>query len=162
VNGSNVFAAPLYKGIYLSRDNGISWIPKNDGLASLYISSLAISDTTIYAGTSGYGVFKCSLSDITAVKMLQNDLPTSFKLLQNYPNPFNPAATINYQLPINSFVTLKVYDALGREVATLVNAQKPAGNYSVEFNGGRLASGIYYYRMNAGSFVQTKKLLLIK
>ena len=89
-------------------------------------------------------------------------LPKSFALEQNYPNPFNPSTTINYSIPKSGLVTIKVYDILGREVTTLVNEEKNAGNYNVEFNASRLASGIYLYRMSAGSFEETKKLILIK
>jgi hypothetical protein len=89
-------------------------------------------------------------------------VPDGFALSQNYPNPFNPSTIINYRLPMSSFVTVKVYDELGNEVVTLVNEVKTAGNYSVEFNAGKLASGLYFYRMRAGNFAATKKLLLIK
>lgn len=88
--------------------------------------------------------------------------PDDFRLSQNYPNPFNPNTNIEYQIPYPGFVTLKVYDALGNEVAELVNAEKSAGSYLVEFNGGKLASGIYFYQLKAGSYTATKKLLLLK
>jgi len=90
-------------------------------------------------------------------------LPTKYSLGQNYPNPFNPSTTISYQLPVAAgHVSLKVYDVLGREVATLVNEQKAPGNYEVKFDGSKLASGVYIYRIEAGKFSDTKKLLLIK
>ena len=88
--------------------------------------------------------------------------PNEFALEQNYPNPFNPTTTINYSVPRTAVVTLKVYDILGREIATLVNEEKPAGNYSVNFNASNLSSDIYFYRMQAGTFVETKKLTLLK
>jgi hypothetical protein len=91
-----------------------------------------------------------------------DQIPTQFILFQNYPNPFNPATKINYTVPKSGFVTIKVYDLLGREVTTLVNENKPVGNYNVEFNAGKLVSGVYFYRMKAGDFVQTKKLILLK
>jgi hypothetical protein len=89
-------------------------------------------------------------------------MPDKFLLHQNYPNPFNPATTIIYTIPKASFVIIKVFDLLGREVGVLVNEQKAAGNYRVQFNPSNLTSGIYFYRMQAGDFVQTKKLVLIK
>jgi len=89
-------------------------------------------------------------------------LPTSFSLQQNYPNPFNPTTTINYSVPKTSMVTIRVFDVLGREVATLVNENKPVGNYSVQFNANKLTSGVYFYKMEAGSFTQTKKIVLLK
>ncbi len=88
--------------------------------------------------------------------------PNAYNLYQNFPNPFNPSTVINYQLPMNSEVTLRVYDMLGRVVAILVNERENAGNYSATFDGGRLASGVYFYRLNAGSFSLTKKLVLMK
>jgi predicted GH43/DUF377 family glycosyl hydrolase len=85
-----------------------------------------------------------------------------YKLSQNYPNPFNPTTKIKYQVPSTSLVSLLVYNLLGEVVATLVNEEKPAGNYNVEFKASRLPSGIYFYRLQAGNFVETKKMLLIK
>ncbi len=98
----------------------------------------------------------------------ENPTPSNFSLSQNYPNPFNPSTTIDYQLPTAGFVTLKVYDLLGREVETLVNEYKQAGNYKAAFNAGHLersremASGIYFYRLQTGSYSETKKLILMK
>jgi peptidoglycan/xylan/chitin deacetylase (PgdA/CDA1 family) len=86
----------------------------------------------------------------------------SYLLEQNYPNPFNPSTTIKYTLPDESDVTLTVFDAIGGKVTTVVNEHKPAGNYSVQFNSTNLPSGIYFYRLQAGSFVDTKKMLLMK
>jgi len=88
--------------------------------------------------------------------------PTEFKLMQNYPNPFNPITTINYQIPELSFVTIKVYDVLGNEILSLVNEVKPAGEYEAEFIGKNLPSGVYFYQLKAGSFIKTKKMVLMK
>jgi len=82
--------------------------------------------------------------------------------MQNYPNPFNPSTTINYQLPKDGFVTLIIYDILGREVKTLVNEYKAQGRYEVNFNAGNLASGVYIYRIKVNDFSSAKKLLLMK
>ena len=92
----------------------------------------------------------------------ENQLPTKFSLEQNFPNPFNPMTTIRYQIPELSFVTLKVYDVIGNEVATLINEEKTVGNYQVEFDASSLSSGIYFYRLQAGEFVETKKMILMK
>jgi len=89
-------------------------------------------------------------------------LSNNFSLEQNYPNPFNPTTTIIYQIPELSFVKLKVYDILGYEVSLLVNEEKPAGNYEVEFDGSALTSGVYFYQLKVGSFIVTKKMILLK
>ncbi len=89
-------------------------------------------------------------------------LPLAFSLEQNYPNPFNPSTIIKFQLPTNSSTRLIVYDLLGREVATLVNEQKPAGNYEAEWNASNLPSGLYIYLLRVGNFVQMKKMILLK
>jgi hypothetical protein len=93
--------------------------------------------------------------------------PESYNLSQNYPNPFNPSTTIKYSIPASELVTLTVYDILGNEVATLVNEEKNAGNYQIDFNShpgvsGNLTSGIYFYKLQAGKFIETKKMLLLK
>jgi hypothetical protein len=99
---------------------------------------------------------------ITSVKRVSTDVPGHFSLEQNYPNPFNPTTTITFALPIKSFVSLRVFDALGREVATLVNDEFLAGRYSKKWDASGLPSGVYFYRLQAGSFVETRKLLLLK
>ena len=99
---------------------------------------------------------------VTSVSTAGPDLPKVFALDQNYPNPFNPTTVIRYQLPIASHVELKIYDILGREVTTLVDEQKPAGYYTVQFNASGLASGVYFYRMKAGDFVQSRKATLVR
>ncbi len=89
-------------------------------------------------------------------------LVKEYALEQNYPNPFNPSTTIKYQLPNDEFVTLKVYDILGNEVTTLINEEKVAGKYEVNFNASTLASGVYIYKIQSGSFINSKKMLLLK
>lgn len=91
-----------------------------------------------------------------------SSLPKEFALQQNYPNPFNPATSINYELPVTGLVILNIFDVTGKEVATLVNEQQNAGMYSVQFDGSNFASGVYFYRIQAGEFTQVKKMFLIK
>ncbi len=116
--------------------------------------------------------FPLTILPVTAVESEQNELPDNFLLSQNYPNPFNPSTTIRFtisDLPAGRqglrFTTLKVYDVLGNEIATLVNEEKPAGTYEVNFNVDQnsiLSSGIYFYQLRASNFVETKKMLLLK
>ncbi|MCW9094780.1 MAG: T9SS type A sorting domain-containing protein, partial [Ignavibacteriaceae bacterium] len=86
----------------------------------------------------------------------------NYYLSQNYPNPFNPTTKIRYEIPELSFITMKVFDVLGNEIATLVNEEKPAGKYEVEFNASTLPSGVYFYQLKAGKFIKTKKMVLLK
>lgn len=99
---------------------------------------------------------------VTDVEDDQSSIPSEFNLAQNYPNPFNPATSIQYQVSSNSQVLLKVYDLLGREVATLVNEQKPVGIYEVRFDATGLSSGVYYYKITAGDYSETKKMVLLR
>jgi hypothetical protein len=99
---------------------------------------------------------------LTAVPEIRSILPGQYDLSQNYPNPFNPSTTIRYSVPTAGKVLLKVYNILGQVVATIVNTQQAAGTYNVVFDASRLSSGIYFYRISSGSFVQVKKMLLIK
>jgi hypothetical protein len=88
--------------------------------------------------------------------------PEKYSLAQNYPNPFNPSTTIEYSIPQNSFVSLKIYDMTGREISTLVSKQQETGTYIVDWNASKLSSGVYFYRLNAGNFTETKKMILAK
>lgn len=100
--------------------------------------------------------------NITSVSNNQSEVPASYSLSQNYPNPFNPSTKINFALPKNDFVTLKVYDVLGNETAVLINGILKAGSHSIDFDASALATGIYFYKLAAGSFSETKKMTLIK
>ena len=106
---------------------------------------------------------------MTDVNEAINNLPQQFSLEQNYPNPFNPSTTIKYSIPdvtlsgVEGFrVQLKVYDVLGNEVATLVNEEKPVGSYEVTFDVSNLSSGVYFYKLTAGAFTETKKMIVLK
>jgi hypothetical protein len=99
----------------------------------------------------------CTITNIPGL-----ETPVNYALSQNYPNPFNPTTKINYSMPKQALVTIKVYDMLGKEVATLVNEVKTAGNYTVEFNGANLSSGVYFYKISAGDFSSVKRMTLIK
>ncbi len=119
--------------------------------------NLTNTDNTVY-------IYSLKLGDaVTGISSDKINIPKIFRLNQNYPNPFNPTTTITYQLPINSKVTLNIYDILGRQIKTLVNKLQQAGNYKVNFDASKLSSGVYFYRltMNNG-FTQTKKMLLLK
>jgi hypothetical protein len=92
----------------------------------------------------------------------ENLIVGDYKLNQNYPNPFNPSTVIEYQLPENDNVIIKVYDVLGKEITTLVNEYQNAGRHKITFDASELSSGIYFYRMKAGNFIETKKMILMR
>jgi N-acetylneuraminic acid mutarotase len=110
-------------------------------------------------GTANFVITGCGT--VTGISTNQN-LPKQYSLSQNYPNPFNPVTKISFDIPKNGFVSLKIYDILGKEVATLVNEVKTPGSYIVDFDGASFASGTYFYRLESNGFVSTKKMLLIK
>jgi len=121
-------------------------------------STSSLDYNTNYSSTSS---FTMTPEAVTAVSSTPSVI-SSYQLYQNYPNPFNPSTVIKFNVPNESRVTLKVYNILGSEVATLVNGMKPAGTYNITFNASNLASGVYFYQLKAGNFVATKKLLLLK
>lgn len=114
----------------------------------------------IIGGYEGFTVFEPTVTSVRSSS--SGTVPSYYALGQNYPNPFNPTTVICYQLPKSSHVTLKVYDVLGREIATLADENKTAGAYQTTFNGSRLSSGVYFYRIQAGDFTATKKFTLMK
>ena len=118
---------------------------------------------------SSFGVFAAlpngtvvQFSTLTSTSDSKLTVPSSYSLFQNYPNPFNPSTKIEFSLPARQFVSLKVFNLLGEEVSTLVNKEMASGNYTINFKADNLPSGVYLYELNAGSFRQTKKMLLMK
>jgi len=106
--------------------------------------------------------FRRNFPVVLSAENEQNNLPQEYVLYQNYPNPFNPSTTISWQSPVSGWHTLKVFDMLGRELTTLVDEYLEAGKHKVDFNASNLSSGVYYYQLNAGDFVQSKRMLLVK
>jgi hypothetical protein len=128
--------------------------------------SYSFIDESVTSGTYKYRLkqidFDGSFTYSNEAEVSVDFTPKEFVLYQNYPNPFNPNTVISYQLPVSGNVTLKLYDVLGNEITTLVNEEKQAGVYEVEFDGSSLASGMYLYKLQVGTFVQTKKMILLK
>jgi photosystem II stability/assembly factor-like uncharacterized protein len=154
--------------IYHTTDGGTNWTEQTFNVSVTNLKRISFVDTTTgwIAGDGGV-ILHTTNGGVTPVKEITgNALPQQFVLSQNYPNPFNPSTTIEFSISKQSFVTLKVYDLLGREVATLVNKELQAGSFKTQFDASSaragLASGVYLYRLNAGGFVQTKKLMLMK
>ncbi|MBI3195084.1 MAG: T9SS type A sorting domain-containing protein [Ignavibacteriae bacterium] len=173
VYGNNLFGCRANNGIFVHKNFATSATKFSGDLpGNTYTYTFTIHNGNMYAGTSGNGVWKRPLTDVLEVKEIASGIPTGFSLEQNYPNPFNP--TTNFEFRIVNFsakggsasggglVTLKVFDILGREVATLVNENLHPGTFSVSWDATGQASGIYYYRLQSGEFSETRKLLLTK
>ena len=157
---------------------GIIWFATDDGFASLFGGQVTVypfndwsvvaievdKNNNIWLGTAFNGLYFFDGNDfryITAITE-ETSFPLEYNLAQNYPNPFNPTTNIRFRIAEFGFVSLKVYDVLGSEVATLVNDEKPAGSYEVEFSATGLPSGIYFYKLQTESFIETKKMILLK
>jgi len=146
-------------GVFRSTDNGENWTHLN-GLTNLEVWSFTInSNGYIFAGTDD-GVFR-SINSTTSVEDEYN-VPTTYSLEQNYPNPFNPNTKIRYSIPQSSKVVIKVFDILGNEIEALVNEEKQTGTYEITWYAEGLPSGIYFYRIQANNFIETKKMMLMK
>ncbi len=145
--------------------NNVTAVISND---SLYLTPKSVGTSTVtIAGWDGNNTsttmsFKATVAGPTSVDDKVNETPTNYGLQQNFPNPFNPSTTIDYTLKDEGNVSLKVYDALGRQVSDLVNGKKLAGTYSVQFNGAGLASGNYYYTLSVNGKETVKKMVLLK
>lgn len=135
----------------------------NEEIPDLGVILIQVTDQNLSPAASGsYAeIDDLSFSILTDVNDESAGV-NDFSLEQNFPNPFNPSTRINYQIANDNFVTLKVYDIIGNEIAALVNNQQPAGKYSVDFNSANLPSGVYLYRLQAGNYIQTRKMTLIK
>ncbi len=157
-------------GVFKYNINLNEWINyriDNSPLPSNNVVSISIdSDNNKYFGCGrSYDVIKGLIvfneGGITSVEN-KIEIPSHYILKQNYPNPFNPVTTINYQLPYSNYVTLKVYNILGEEIATLVNGEQKAGNHTIAFNASKISTGVYFYKLQAGSFTEIKKMVVVK
>ena len=144
-------------------DNGTSWVEQT-GITRFPLYSIFFTDVNTGWAVGAFGtIIKTTNGGVTFIDDDETaDVPTEFLLYQNYPNPFNPTTNIEFRIADFGFVSLKVYDVLGNEIATLVNEEKPVGSYEVEFDASSFPSGIYFYQLRAGEFIQSKKMSLIK
>ena len=173
-SGVNLFAGTEPKmygegsGVFLSTDSGTSWSEVDTGLTEKDVFALAVSGNNLFAAnryhgqSTGTGFWRRPLSEVTTSVEPPYRTAFHFSLGQNYPNPFNPSTSIKYELPKTSEVRLSVYDMLGREVSVLVNERRDAGVHDAKFDAAGLSSGVYFYRLQAGDFIQTRKLLLVR
>ncbi|MCX6163117.1 MAG: T9SS type A sorting domain-containing protein, partial [Ignavibacteriae bacterium] len=144
-------------------NNGTSWVEKNQGFNIIpTVRSLLITNNYIFLGTDGQSVWRRSYSEIIGIQNISTETPARYSLSQNYPNPFNPVTRIRYELPRAGVVKLAVYDVMGREVEMLVNERQSAGSYEAVWDGTRFASGVYFYRLTAEGYKETRKMILIR
>ncbi len=162
VNGNNVFAAADSVGVYVSTDNGTNWTQRNEGLTVLRVRSFTIFNNYIFAGTYFGGVYRRPLSELTGIQPISAEIPNKFSLSQNYPNPFNPETKIKFQIPKLDFVNINVFDVLGRKIISLVNENLSPGTYEADWNASNYPSGVYYYKLIAGEYTETRKMILLK
>lgn len=150
-------------GVFRSTDRGGTWAAINQGLPSrITIYKLTMDDQYLYAGTVNRSVWRRPLSEVTDVREMHTGSPREFSLSQNFPNPFNPTTNIEFRISNYGFVTLEIFDLLGRTVATLVNQELHPGTYQAKWEAGKHPSAVYYYQMQAGSFSETRKLMLVR
>jgi hypothetical protein len=115
----------------------------------------------LYAGSASGNIYK-SIQTVSGFSESTSELPQSFYLYQNYPNPFNPSTSIRFSVPQRTHVQLKVFDVIGCEIVTLVNDELEAGNYDITFSAGGISSGVYIYQLKAGTYLESKKMMLIR
>ena len=166
LNGSNIFAG-TNSGFASSTNNGTNWVFHNDGFQNniALIHSVILMNNYLIVGTDGWGIYRRPMLEVIGIRNVSTEIPAKYYLGQNYPNPFNPSTDIRFQIPLSGEVSLKVYDISGKEVEVLVNDKLEAGEYIVRFDAGQygsLASGVYFYRLQAGDFSDTRKLILLK
>ena len=149
-------------GVFLFSDDGDSIGSFNQGLSDLATHTLTIDNNGfVYVGTD-HGVWRRPVSEIVSVERVPTALPSNFNLLQNYPNPFNPSTSIKYSIPQTSKVVIKIYDILGNEIATLMDEEKSVGTYELMWDASAQPSGVYFYQLKAGDYVNTKKMILLR
>ncbi|HAX49611.1 MAG TPA: hypothetical protein DCX92_11565 [Bacteroidetes bacterium] len=163
----NIMYLGTEMGCYKTTNAGANWFRWNEGLPEAVIVTemkpyFSGSDFYILAGTYGRSMWVRKDDELVGISAINGYLPTNFGLKQNYPNPFNPEATIQFSLPTDESTQLNVYDISGRLVKTLVNGKLKAGNYQVKFDGSNSASGVYFYRLSAGTYTDVKKMILAK
>ena len=160
---SNIIWAGTDMGLFESRDHGESWYYADNGLPAVSVWRIRIVDGEIVLATHGRGVWTLDLTEVLTHADAADAVPAEFTLEPNYPNPFNPATTIGFQVPYESHIRVTVIDMLGRQVATLVDQPFAAGAHQVDWNAATMASGQYFYRMEAdGQLIQTHSMVLVK
>jgi photosystem II stability/assembly factor-like uncharacterized protein len=150
-------------GVYLSTNSGVSWQFVGDGLPSETVNAMTIVSSYVIVGTYDGSIWRRPLSEIiTGFNPRPGDLPRDFELCQNYPNPFNPTTAVRFSLPKAAFSELSVWNMLGQKLATLVSQRLSAGTHTYRWDASKFASGVYFFRLQAGDFLEMKKGVLLK
>jgi len=162
-DSDNGTAVGQFDTILRTTDGGTTWTSQPSGTTErLYGVSFTDSDNGTAVGSEGT-ILRTTNGGVSFVEKEEiEEIPTDYTLSQNYPNPFNPLTIIKYSIPEIQFVTLKVFDVLGSEIAILINEEKPAGTYEVEWNANGLPSGVYFYQLKTEGYVETKKMILMR
>jgi photosystem II stability/assembly factor-like uncharacterized protein len=160
-SGWAAHGTPTSGAIMFTSNGGANWLMDNTQ-NYWYMCLAKFQKAKLWSGSSGGKVWWTLIQEPVGISTNEQIEPKEFKLFQNYPNPFNPTTVISYKLVVNSYTKLVVYDILGHEIATLVNEQLKPGTYEVEFDGRNYSSGVYYYKLIMGDYVQTRKMVLLK
>ncbi len=158
----NILLLGTPEGLYKTIDGGANWTKHADGLMNTVLDHLSVGPDGRLYGAGGAGIYRTTNPITTGVELSSNIIPSAFELTQNYPNPFNPMTNFELRIANFGFVTLRIYDMLGKEVASLINKTLQPGIYKVSWDAGAQPSGVYFYRLTAGEFNQTKQMILIK
>jgi photosystem II stability/assembly factor-like uncharacterized protein len=159
--GNNLFGTNMEE-IFMSTNSGVSWVPKNQGLYTQGQMALYFDNNYAFLITNKGGIWRRLISDLVSIKSISTVIPSSYSLGQNYPNPFNSSSKFKFEISKLGKVKIVVYDIQGREVQTLVNERLNAGTYETTFDGSMLTSGVYFYKLNADGFAETRMMVLIK
>jgi len=151
-------------GVFFTQNLGSEWVVLGTGLPNSPVFDLNYHQPSqrLVAGTHGRSLFEFDLSGISGIGEEADFVISDFVLYQNYPNPFNPATKISWQTSTGAHQTIRIYDAIGNEILTLIDEYVPAGNHEVTFDATGLSTGIYFYRLKAGDKTQSKKMILLK
>ncbi|MBK8553698.1 MAG: T9SS type A sorting domain-containing protein [Ignavibacteria bacterium] len=163
INPNTGYASGFGGAVYKTSNAGMNWSLSSVGKSTeLYSVRFTSPDTGWVVGSNG-AIFKTTTGgEPLGINYISSALPDRIYLYQNYPNPFNPSTKIKYELTGNEYVTLKIFDILGKLIKALVHEKQNAGTYETEFDASDMPSGIYFYTLNAGSYIETKRMVLLK
>ncbi len=165
INSGHLYAANDF-GVYRSLNNGTNWVRTGTGFPYVPVMSFSYFNNGVKrylrAATHGRGVYELDMTGTIGIQGTSGEIPGTYRLSQNYPNPFNPVTKIEFDVPERANINITVYDISGKEVNVLQNGIMNAGRYTATFDGTGLSSGVYFYRLSAGAYVETKRMTLVK